>query len=218
MAPPNVVLDARSTRQMSVGMRAYVLELVARLPRVAPDLNFIAVSNADIHAPDLEVIRIGDSTAANFSFGEQVTLANLTRGRGDLAHFMSIYAPRFSRIPFVYTIHDLIHRRFPEYHSWKIPPYYRFVARPVAHSARAVITDARATLRDLSAHLGLSESSVRVVPLGVAETFHVEESARASRSITVRERFGLPAPVRVVRGQSPETQESGDACRRVEPA
>jgi glycosyltransferase involved in cell wall biosynthesis len=194
MAPPNVVLDARSTRQMSVGMRAYVLELVARLPRVAPDLNFIAVSNSDIHAPDLEVIRIGDSTAANFSFGEQVTLPNLMRGRGDLAHFMSLYAPRFSRVPYIYTIHDLIHRRFPEYFSWKIPPFYRFVARPVAHAARAVITDANATLGDLSTHLGLPANSVRVVPLGVAETYHVEEPARASRSVAVRKRYGLTAP------------------------
>ena len=193
MPPPNVILDARFTRQMSVGMRSYVRELVSRLPRIAPDLNFIAVTNADLHPADLEVIRIGESTAANFSFGEQVTLPMLMRGRGDLAHFMSVYAPRFSRLPFVYTIHDLIHRRFPEYFSWKIPPYYRFVARPVAHSARAVITDARATLRDLSTHLDLAENSVRVIPLGVAETFFVEEPERANRAIAARERFGLRA-------------------------
>ena len=194
MPPPNVVLDARLTRQMSVGMRTYVRELVARLPRVAPDLNFIAVTNADLRASDLEVIRIDDSTAANFTFGEQVTLPRMMRGRGDLGHFMSVYAPRFSPLPYVYTIHDLIHRRFPEYFSWKIPTYYRFVAKPVAHAARAVITDARATIPDLSRHLDLPERAVRVVPLGVAETFYVEESARANRAVATRERYDLRAP------------------------
>jgi glycosyltransferase involved in cell wall biosynthesis len=194
MPPPNVVLDARFTRQMSVGMRTYVRELVARLPRIAPDLNFIAVSNAELDASSLEVIWVGESTAANFSFGEQFALPRLMRGRGDLGHFMSVYAPRFSSLPYVYTIHDLIHRRFPEYFSWKIPPYYRLVARPVAHAARAVITDARATVPDLRVHLGLAESAVRVVPLGVAEAFHVDESARAARASMALERFGLRAP------------------------
>lgn len=194
MPSPNVVLDARFTRQMSVGMKTYVRELVARLPNVAPDLNFIAVTNAELQTPGVEMIRISDAAAANFSYSEQVALPRLMRGRADLSHFMSVYAPRFSSVPCVYTIHDLIHRRFPEYFSWKIPVYYRFVAKPVAHAARAVITDARATLPDLKQHLGLDESSVRVVPLGVAESYSVEESARAERSRFVRERAGLRGP------------------------
>jgi glycosyltransferase involved in cell wall biosynthesis len=194
MPPPKIVLDARLTRQMSVGMRTYVRELVARLPRVAPDLSFIAVTNAELPPSHLEVIRIGGSTAANFSYGEQVALPRLMRGRGSLCHYMSVYAPRFSALPYVYTIHDLIHRRFPEYHSWKIPPYYRFVAAPVAHAARSIITDARATVPDLQTYLHVSSGRVRVVPLGVAESFVVDESARADRSLAARERLGLRAP------------------------
>jgi glycosyltransferase involved in cell wall biosynthesis len=194
MPPPNVVLDARLTRQMSVGMQTYVRELVARLPRIAPDLQFTAVTNADLTSTGLEVIRIGGSAAANFSLGEQLTLPGLMRRRGALAHFMSVYAPRFAGIPYVYTIHDLIHRRFPEYFSWKVPPYYRWIARPVAHAARAVITDARATVADLREHLGVADDQVRVVPLGVAERYFVEEQERANRSLAARERFGLHAP------------------------
>ena len=192
--PPKVVLDARITRQMSVGMRTYVRELVARLPRAAPDLTFIAVSNVQLAGTGLEVVRIDESTTANASLGEQILFPALLRGRGDLIHYMSVYAPRYSPLPYVYTIHDLIHRRFPEYHSWKIPPYYRFVARPVAHNARAVITDARATIPDLARYLGLNERSVRVVPLGVSEKFFVDEVTRAQRAARARERFGLRAP------------------------
>jgi glycosyltransferase involved in cell wall biosynthesis len=194
MPPPNVVLDARLTRQMSVGMQTYVRELVARLPLVAPDIHFTAVTNADLRSSGLEVIRIGDAVAANFSLGEQLALPRLMRRRGALAHFMSMYAPRFAGMPYVYTIHDLIHRRFPEYFSWKVPTYYRWVARPVAHAARAVITDARATVPDLREYLGVAEERVRVVPLGVGETYFVEEDSSAGRALAARERFGLRAP------------------------
>jgi glycosyltransferase involved in cell wall biosynthesis len=194
MPPPNVVLDARFTRQMSVGMKTYVRELVARLPRIAPDIRFTAVTNVDLQPTGLEVIRISETAAANFSLGEQIALPRLMRRGGTLAHFMSVYAPRFAGMPYIYTIHDLIHRRFPEYFSWKVPPYYRFVARPVAHAARAVITDANATVADLREHLGVAENVVRVVPLGVAEHFFIEEEARATRSLAARDRFGLRAP------------------------
>ena len=37
MTLARVGLDARLTRQMSLGMKTYVRELVARLPRVAPE-------------------------------------------------------------------------------------------------------------------------------------------------------------------------------------
>ena len=187
------MLDARLTRQMSVGMQTYVRELVARLPRVAPDLRFCAVSNVDLDSPGVEVLRVSGSETANFSLGEQITLPRMMRERGDLAHFMSVYAPRFSSLPYVYTIHDLIHRRFPEYFSWKVPTYYRFVAGPVARGARAVLTDARATVPDLHAHLGLRESAARVVPLGVAENFRVDETSREPLALKTRARFGLSA-------------------------
>jgi glycosyltransferase involved in cell wall biosynthesis len=200
MPPPNVVLDARFTRQMSVGMKTYVRELVARLPRVAPDIHFTAVTNADLRPTGLEVIRIDEPTAANFSLGEQLALPRLMRRGGALAHFMSVYAPRFAGMPYVYTIHDLIHRRFPEYFSWKVPPYYRWVARPVARAARAVITDARATVADLREHLDVAEDAVRVVPLGVSEHYYVEEQARAKRSDAARERYDLRAPFALYAG------------------
>ncbi|MBV8720560.1 MAG: hypothetical protein JO277_00320, partial [Candidatus Eremiobacteraeota bacterium] len=41
-----VGLDARMTRQMSVGMKSYARELVARLPRVAPELKYASFGGA----------------------------------------------------------------------------------------------------------------------------------------------------------------------------
>src|SRR5947209_17279886 len=94
-----VGLDARITRRWSVGMRAYAHELVTRLPRIAPDLEFITYQNG-----------------GNFGWDEQVSLPRRMRKDGiGLAHFMSLYAPAIAPRPYVVTIHDLIHLRFPEY-------------------------------------------------------------------------------------------------------
>jgi glycosyltransferase involved in cell wall biosynthesis len=47
---------------------------------------------------------------------------------------------------------------------------------------------------DLREHLGVAENVVRVVPLGVAEHFFIEETARANCSLAARDRYGLRAP------------------------
>ena len=181
---------------MSVGMRRYVGELVKRLPDVAPDLRFIAVTNASLDAhPDIGIVRIDDASAANGSFGEMVRLPSLmNRTRPSIGHYTTPYAPRWSPFPYVYTIHDLIHRRFPEYHSWKIPPYYALLVGPVARKARAVTVMTKATVPDVQTYLRVPPQRVRVVPLGASEAFHVDDAQRPALAAYARERFGLTRP------------------------
>src|SRR5438132_1736517 len=166
MSVPLVAIDARMTRHMSVGMKAYVGELVLRLPKVATDLRFIAVVNDDLKThPDMGTLRLDQRTSQNASWGEFVTLPKLmNRMRPVIGHYPTPYAPRWSPFPYAYTIHDLIHRRFPQYHSWKIPPYYTLLVAPVARRAAAVIVPTRATVPDVEHYLGVDPQSVRTVP------------------------------------------------------
>ena len=195
---PRVILDARITRQMSVGMIAYVRELVRRLPTVAPDMEFVVVSNADVQAgPGATMVPLPAELAVNGSVGEQFELPAFLRswrnGRA-LIHLMSVYAPRWTPAPYVYTIHDLIHMRFPTYFKWKVRPYYALVARYAARQARAVITDANATVPDLQQFLGVAPAAARVVPLGVAERFALDDAQRERLAAFARSRFGLASP------------------------
>lgn len=190
---PVIALDARLTRQMSVGMKAYVRELATRLPAAAPQLHFIVFCNEPLALPSNAAFHlVPKALAVNGSVGEQFLYAGfLARAKPDLVHFMSVYAPGRSNLPHVYTIHDLIHLRFPQYFSWKVPPYYRLVVGPTARSARFVITDARATLADLQTYLRVEPARVRVVPLGVAEAFTLDELGRTTRAAAAKQRFGL---------------------------
>jgi glycosyltransferase involved in cell wall biosynthesis len=154
-APVKVALDARLTRQMSVGMKAYAAELTARLPRVAPDLNFTLFDKG-----------------GNFGWDEEVRLpAAIRREKPDLTHYLSLYTPLFAPRPYVVTIHDLIHLRFPEFFKARVRPYYRIHVRFVCSRARYVITDDERTIADLQRFLGIDPERVRVVPLGVDDVF-----------------------------------------------
>lgn len=200
---PLIALDARLTRQMSVGMEAYVRELAARLPAQAPDFDFAVLSNErlEVTRPNARLVRVSSATATNGSLGEQLFFPRLlTKSGAMLVHYMSVYAPRLSPIAHVYTIHDLIHLRFPQYFSWKVPLYYQLVVGPVARSAAAVITDAHATVDDLRSYLGVAREKVRVVPLGVAQTFMLDEETRMYRAAVARERLGLDRPYFIYAG------------------
>ncbi len=146
-----VGIDARLTRQMSVGMQRYVRELAQRLPQVAPELEFIVYGSG-----------------GNFGWNEQVTLPRwIARSRVDLVHFLSQYTPLFVPARSIVTIHDLIHLRFPEQFKMKVGPYYRFVVRRACARAVRVITDDERTVEDLRRFLAVDPKKVRVIPLGV---------------------------------------------------
>lgn len=193
MSSPLVAIDARMTRQMSVGMKTYVRELVKRLPKVAPDMRFVALTDEEVELhPDMGVLRIDKRVAGNGSFGELFGLAKrINAVRPVLGHYPTPYAPRWSPFPYVYTIHDLIHRRFPAYHSWKIPPYYALLVGPVARGAAAVIVPTKATVPDAREFLGVPPDRVRPVAMGVSESFAAGVKADRPAERGVAERFGL---------------------------
>lgn len=157
-----VGLDARLTRQMSVGMKAYAQELSTRLPRIAPDLAFSLFT-----------------TGENFGVAEQLGLPRAIRNaRVDLTHFLALYLPWFAPRPYIVTIHDIIHLRFPEYFTSKVGPYYRLAVRRACARAERVVTDDERTVEDLQRFLGVEKAKIRVIPLGVHELFLREHAPR----------------------------------------
>ncbi len=136
-------------------MLAYARELVATLPAVAPEYAYVTFTRG-----------------GNFGWSEQIALPlALRRANLDLVHFLSQYVPVLLPPRFVVTIHDLIHLRFPEYFKAKVGPYYATVVRYACARARRVITDDERTVDDLASFLRVDRAKVRVIPLGVAESF-----------------------------------------------
>ena len=155
MSAARIGLDARLTRQLSVGMKTYARELVARLPRVAPEYAYVPFTEG-----------------SNFGWSEQIGLPlAMRRAKLDLVHFLSQYVPVLLPARFVVTIHDLIHLRFPEHFKAKVGPYYATVVRRACARAKRVITDDERTVEDLATFLVVKPEKIRVIPLGVSEIF-----------------------------------------------
>ncbi len=151
-------IDARRGRHISVGMRTYMEEVVARLPRVAPDLQY-------------RVYADGENVAAL----EQLTLPlQMWRDHISVAHYMSQYVPLLRGGRFTFTIHDLIHLRYRELHKPTIGPYYEFVVKPAARHAARIITSDNRTVDDLVNLLDADPAKIRVIPLAPRERFFVQ--------------------------------------------
>ncbi len=189
-----IVLDARLTRHMSVGMKIYVREMVRRLPRACSGTDIVILTNrpSDVDGSHGRTVLVPDAVARNGGFGEQCVLPHIVRRlHPDLVHFLSVYMPRAVGCAAVCTIHDLIHLRYPAYASWKVRLYYRFIVGPAARRAHCVITDAQATVADLERFLGVPPERVAVIPLGCEEGYRLTEEERLSAAREARERFGL---------------------------
>ena len=151
MSRPDVAYDARRTTHMSVGMQQYARELLARIPRLAPDLGFVAFGGGD-----------------NFDAAEQIAMPFwMLRERPRLVHFPSPFAPLTVPVPYVVTIHDLIDLHYPQWTKPKARWYYRKVIRRLARRARFVITDDEATAEDVQRFYGVEAGRIVVIPLGI---------------------------------------------------
>ncbi|MDE2572527.1 MAG: glycosyltransferase family 4 protein [bacterium] len=159
---PLVVLDARITRRYSVGMRHYVHELARRIPRLAPDLKIVAIANTPLET-EAEIVRV---RGGNFGITEELLIPLTARGlHAALMHHLSLYAPYEPGVPYLMTIHDLIHLEFPRHFKPTIAAYYRLFTRRHVQRARRIITDDGATVEALERLLGARREGVSVIPL-----------------------------------------------------
>lgn len=151
-------LDARVGRPISVGMATYMRELAARLPRVAPEFEYLIYTKGQ-----------------NLGYLDQVSFPQQLRRDGvDFTHFMSQYVPIFARPPFVFTIHDLIHLRFQPFFRAYIGPYYDLILKRNARRALRVITSDSRTVHDLYHYLDVDPEKVRVISLAPRERFRAQ--------------------------------------------
>lgn len=177
----DVAIDARVTRRMSFGVRAYLHELVTRLPSVAPDLAVAALGSGE-----------------NFGLAEQLGLPRaIARSGAKIVHFPTTFAPLLRSRPYVLTIHDLIHLRFPAFFGRATALHYRLVGIPLARGAACLVMGDERTRTDCERYLGVRPERCRIVPLGYdpallddaspERSARLDETARAAATPLVSE-------------------------------
>lgn len=105
---------------------------------------------------------------ANFTLRNKVKKINL-----DLFHFPTGTSWFYPACPTIVTIHDLILKSFPEYFfSNKLKLLkYKFLLWSIKKYTKIIITDSEFSKKDIVSELNLAENRVKVVPLGIEESF-----------------------------------------------
>jgi glycosyltransferase involved in cell wall biosynthesis len=152
-----VGIDVSPLRQTRAGTARYVRGLLAHL--------------------DLEQLSFGGggraATLARDAWWYPVGLPRAARGL-DVLHCPTFRGPFRSPVPLVVTVLDLAVLRHPGTFNQWTRRYSRLAVPRVARAARRIIAISEFTRRDLVELLRVPEEKIRVVPVGVGETFSAE--------------------------------------------
>src|SRR2546423_13280784 len=159
------------------GMEVYARNLIEALGRVRPDLRLTAFVNRNAaaqpgpwHAIECVTVPVDSRSRVKWVLAEQLLLPPMAgRARIDLLHSPANLAPALGRYTRVLTVHDLIHRTFPEAHAGVRARVLGVIMPLGIRRSHRVIADSRATRDDLIQLLGEPADRIDVVPLGLSE-------------------------------------------------
>ena len=171
-----VGIDARKIADFGIG--TYIRGLLYGLVAAGGGDTYVAFAPkrvAPLLPPGVEHVEVD---SPHYSLRELVSVGRaVDRSAIDLFHAPHYVVP-FTRVPFVVTIHDLIHLRHP---SAVARMYARqMIGRAVGRSRR-VLTVSEAVKREIVATFGCGDEHVAVTPNGVGAPFVVEGHAVEGR-------------------------------------
>lgn len=174
-----VVLYALELREpRPTGINRYVRQLIGALSEL-PDqgIRYRMASSPGDSAGDLPADLPysappgpGKALHVSWAFTRRPTIDRWV-GRPDLVHALYTNTTVPTVAPLVYTVHDLLPMRHPEWYSRRVQVAFR---RAIAHArtrATALIADSSTVAADIVDVVGFDPERVHVVPLGVAPEF-----------------------------------------------
>jgi glycosyltransferase involved in cell wall biosynthesis len=165
-----IAIDARKLRDYGIG--TYVRNLLRELASQDDRHTFVLLCRER----DVDAIRALSPRfeplvehAANYSVREQFTLPRaLARARIDLFHAPHYVVSPFVRCPFLVTIHDCIHLRFPQYLPNRAAYVYaKAMMTMSARRARRILTVSNASKDDILHYLKVPADKVEVIYNGL---------------------------------------------------
>lgn len=178
------------------GMEVYARNLIESLVKVRPDLRLTAFINrnaADAPGPWHDLIEhvtvpADSRSRVKWVLAEQLLLPPMVRrAKVDLLHSPANLAPAWGRYKRLLTVHDLIHRTFPEAHEGVRAKVLSVIMPLGIRRSHRLIADSGATRDDLVELLHERSDKIDVVPLGLGEA-HPE---RALPEQELRTKLGL---------------------------
>lgn len=150
------------------GIARYAIRLANSMIAAATRHEFLLIAG---HSKCLELIshtanaRVRLVDIPLYRPSEQWRIAKLLAEEKPDVHFSPTFsAPTISHCPFVFTIHDLIHLRFPKSFSLLHRLYYHVIIRRAVARSSFVLTVSMCSRDDLISLLSVPQDKIRVVP------------------------------------------------------
>lgn len=131
----------------------------------------------------------------HYSWQEQLKLpAILNREALDLIHFPHFNVPLLYRRPFVVTIHDLTHTRFPGRKKSRVLHRlaYNLVLKNAINRSRKIIAVSESTKKEILENFRVPEGRIEVVYEGAAGSYGMIDKEQAFTQVS--NRFGIRKP------------------------
>lgn len=190
-----IAIDARKLHDYGIG--TYVRNLVYWLSKLEDTNTYLLLCRRE----DVDFVRsLGPrfeplpERSGNYTVRELLSIpVALARARVDLFHAPHYVVSPLTQCPFVVTIHDCIHLRFPQYLPNQLAPRYaRTMMQTSARRSRRVLTVSQASKQDIVHYLRVPPDKVEVIYNALDERLATpptkEEMAR------VRDRYQLDSP------------------------
>jgi glycosyltransferase involved in cell wall biosynthesis len=190
-----IAIDARKLHDFGIG--TYVRNLVRELARQEHDDQYVLLCRkADVDfvkalGPRFEPLV---EQSGNYSMREQLSIPmSVRRARADLFHAPHYVVSPLTTGPYVVTIHDCIHLRFPQYlPNRRALLYARTMMGLAARRARRVLTVSQASKQDILQYLRIPAEKVEVVYNALDERLATPPTEADLER--VRERYLLTSP------------------------
>ena len=165
-------IDGRAFSSPAGGVRRYVWEIYGALPRVAPDVDVVAIGASHGDALPHGVTGYpARSFPTNLGWMALSIPLAVRRARLDVFHAPAYTAPLWGVHPQAVTIHDVSPVRKPEWDAYRNDAVRRFFYRHSALAADRVLTDSQFSRTEIIAAYGIPADRIDVVPLAAADTF-----------------------------------------------
>ena len=165
-------VDGRAFSSPAGGVRRYVWEIYGALPRVAPDVDAVAIGASPADAlPPAMIPFPARSVPTNLGWMAATIPLAARRARLDIYHAPAYTAPLWGVHPQVVTIHDVSYERKPEWNAYRNDRARRYFYRRAALAADRIITDSVFSRGEITAAYGIPADRIDVVPLAAGDTF-----------------------------------------------
>ncbi len=190
-----IAIDVRKLHDYGIG--TYVRNLVGELARQQDDARYVLLCRPQ----DAEALRaLGPrftplvERAGQYTVREQISLPlALARARVDLFHAPHYVVSPLTACPYVVTIHDCIHLRFPQYLRNRTERVFaRTMMNVAARRARRILTVSQASKGDILHYLKVPPDKVEVIYNAIDES--ITTPPTADDLTRVCQRFQLTSP------------------------